>query len=172
MPAQGPPQHRGVCPETQRSVTNIQFKTRLIPTPTQSAVTVGVVGINVGIGGVPALDGPVNSAAETLLSGAAHDHTQYGPPVQKHQLRPRVSSYTDLRTGSLFFFFFVFLPVSPERVDWFHVQRGAPVDKNMLVFVNTTDPVVHFAVKTKTLTSWPAPSFADSTSLACDPLKR
>lgn len=104
MSAQGPPQHRGVCPETQRSVTNIQFKTRLIPTPTQSAVTVGVVGINVGIGGVPALDGPVNSAAETLLSGAAHDHTQYGPPVQKHQLRPRVSSYTDLRTGSLFFF--------------------------------------------------------------------
>lgn len=103
MSAQRPPQHRGVCPETQRSISNIQFETRPIPSSTQSAVTVGVVGINVGIGGVPALDGPVNPAAETLLSAAAHDHTQHGPPVQKDQLRPLLSSYAHLRT--VFFFY-------------------------------------------------------------------
>lgn len=50
----------------------------------QYSFTVGVVGINVGIWGVPALDGPVNPTAETLLPCAAHDYAQYGPPVQKH----------------------------------------------------------------------------------------
>lgn len=43
--------------------------------------TVGVVGVDVGIGGVPALYGAVNASAETLLPCAAHHHTQYSPPV-------------------------------------------------------------------------------------------
>lgn len=41
---------------------------------TQDAVTVGVVGVDVGIGGVPALYNPVNPSAETLLPCAAHHH--------------------------------------------------------------------------------------------------
>lgn len=43
--------------------------------------TVGVVGVDVGIGGVPALYGAVNASTETLLPCAAHHHAQYGPPV-------------------------------------------------------------------------------------------
>lgn len=48
---------------------------------TGAAVTVGVIGVNVGIGGVPALYSPINPSAETLLSCTAHHHAQYSPPV-------------------------------------------------------------------------------------------
>lgn len=49
---------------------------------THDIITIGVVGVDVGVGGVPALNGPVDTSTETLLSCAAHHHTQYSPPVK------------------------------------------------------------------------------------------
>lgn len=39
--------------------------------------TVGVVGIDAGVGSVPALDESIGAAAVTLLSIAAHYHTEH-----------------------------------------------------------------------------------------------
>lgn len=44
-------------------------------------VTVGVVWVDVRIGGVPTLNCSVDSSAETLLPCVAHNHAQYCPPV-------------------------------------------------------------------------------------------
>lgn len=41
------------------------------------APTIGVVGIDVGVGGVPALNQTVRTPTVTLLAIATHHHTQY-----------------------------------------------------------------------------------------------
>lgn len=64
--------------------------------------TVGVVRVDVGIGGVPALYGSVYTSTETLLPRAAHHHAQYGPPV----VQIRFNKPTSCHSG--FFFFALF----------------------------------------------------------------
>lgn len=75
------PQTESVCPNNvprriDGSVSENTRRPKSVPvTPLEKssdskrndAVTVGVVGVDVGIGGVPALYGPVYPAAETLL---------------------------------------------------------------------------------------------------------
>lgn len=41
------------------------------------AHTIGVIGIDVGVGGVPALDQPVSTTTVTLLATATHHHTEH-----------------------------------------------------------------------------------------------
>ena len=49
-------------------------------------ITVGVIRVDVRIGGVPALDGTVDASTETLLPRAAHYHAQHCPPVDRERV--------------------------------------------------------------------------------------
>lgn len=75
-------QHRRVWHRKHKvSYHHLIWKPSEIQTQHNDAVTVGVVGVDVGIWRVPALYSPVNPSAETLLPCTAHHHTQYSPPV-------------------------------------------------------------------------------------------
>ena len=62
-----------------------------------NAVTVGVVRVDVGIGRVPALDGPVDAPAETLVPRVVHHHTENSSPggVEDHMFERPPFSFTD-----------------------------------------------------------------------------
>lgn len=82
--AQGSSQHRWICERNNKEELHSDIVIWLEPSnynKTHEAVTVWVVGVDVGIGGVPALNSPVDTAAETLLPCTAHRHTQYSTPV-------------------------------------------------------------------------------------------
>lgn len=75
---------------------------------THDAVTVGVVGVDVGVGGVPALDSPVNPSTETLLPCAAHYHAQHSPSgSNSDELLKRLVDLT-LKLKHFFLICFVF----------------------------------------------------------------
>ncbi len=128
------PQTESVCPHNSpRSIdgsitgkTNKQsqllcfdLKIRRFKQRTHGAVTIGVVGVDVGIGGVPALYSRVNSSAETLLSCTAHHHTQYSTPVI--QIMTNHQKFLSIKPKHFFYFCAEFLPVGPESVDRFHI---------------------------------------------------
>ena len=58
--------------------------------------TVGVIGIDVGVGGVPALDQPISTTTVALLTTAAHHHTKHWASVRKNQF-PSSESLFDIR---------------------------------------------------------------------------
>lgn len=70
--------------------------------------TVGVVRVDVGIGGVPALYGSVYTSAETLLPRAAHHHAQYSPPVVQIRLNIPTSCHIGFFGLSISVIFFPF----------------------------------------------------------------
>lgn len=101
------PAARKGLPQEDVSVTTIRFEKQT--RRSCSAVTIGVVGVDVGIGGVPALYGPVNPSTETLLPGAAHHHAQYSPPVGQNTedtselfIKPTLKERLDLLVDSFY----------------------------------------------------------------------
>lgn len=50
---------------------------------TSAGRTVRVVGVGVGVGGVPALDGPIDPPAEALLTAGAHGDAQHSSATGK-----------------------------------------------------------------------------------------
>lgn len=56
--------------------------------------TIGVVGVNVGIWSVPALNGSIHSSTKALFSITAHYHTQNCPPTQERRgLTPNTNQF-------------------------------------------------------------------------------
>lgn len=89
-------------------------------------VTVCVVGVHAGAGDVPPLDGGVQPSAETLLTAGGHHQRQHGSPADKQRVERTVctaGSQQDIR-GTLPVSVCVYVHVSSERVDRFHVKGG------------------------------------------------
>lgn len=53
--------------------------------PSPAGRTIRVVGVDVGVGGVPALDGAVHAATEALLAARAHGDAQHGAAARGAQ---------------------------------------------------------------------------------------
>ena len=98
----------GLQHKKHKSGTMTRSENLQIQTKTHDAVTVGVVGVDVGVGGVPALDSPVNPSTETLLPCAAHYHAQHSPSgSNSDELLKRLVDLT-LKLKHFFLICFVF----------------------------------------------------------------